>query len=419
MGGIRGLFIFALAVLCVPAALAQRSGGGQTPPGSGSAPPSNNPNPGGNFPTNNTPYPTTNVPRQPGQGQMELQHPWFLSGKVVMEDGTAPPESVVIERTCGPLRRPEGYTDAKGNFSFQVGESQQAMTDASIGSTDLDPFGTQAGRAGMPGTNVVNPMAGGSANQLIGCELKAVLPGYRSDIVNLTGRRRLDSPDVGRIVLHRIGEVQGDTISVTSLEAPKDAKKSYEKGLDAVKKQKWAEVQKQMQKAVDAYPKYASAWFELGMAQLRQNMVDAAQASFLKAVEADPKYVKPFLPMASIAIARKNWGQAAALSSRLVRMDPVDFPQAFLYNAIANASLQKFEAAEKSAREVLKLDSRHQYPYAEYVLGVCLANQQEYAEALRMMKSYLERMPNAPEAATVQKQISQLEKEASAAAPQK
>ena len=40
-----------------------------------------------------------------------------------MDDGTAPPDSVVIERNCNGYARNEGYTDSKGNFSFQLGQN--------------------------------------------------------------------------------------------------------------------------------------------------------------------------------------------------------------------------------------------------------------------------------------------------------
>ena len=66
-------------------------------------------------------------PRQ--QQQMpEMVRPIFISGKVMLEDGTPPQESVVIERVCNGNARPEGYTDSKGRFSFEVGRNQGMFT---------------------------------------------------------------------------------------------------------------------------------------------------------------------------------------------------------------------------------------------------------------------------------------------------
>ena len=50
-----------------------------------------------------------------------------------------------------------------------------------------------------------------------GCEIRAQLAGYRSDSVNLVTRNPLDNPDIGMIVLHRMGNVEGTSISATSL----------------------------------------------------------------------------------------------------------------------------------------------------------------------------------------------------------
>src|SRR5262249_8687766 len=100
---------------------------------------------------------------------------------------------------------------------------------------------------------------------------RAALPGFRSDVVNLGGRRAFDNPDVGTIVLHRLANVEGVTISAVSLQAPKDAKKAYDKGHDLLKKKKIPEAEKELDKAVQIYPKYSTAWFELGRIRESRN----------------------------------------------------------------------------------------------------------------------------------------------------
>jgi hypothetical protein len=75
-----------------------------------------------------------------------------------------------------------------------------------------------------------NGMGGVRERDLFSCELRASLPGFRSDVVSLANRRFMDNPEVGTIVLHRLGNVEGLTISATTMAAPKDAKKAYDKG---------------------------------------------------------------------------------------------------------------------------------------------------------------------------------------------
>ena len=93
-----------------------------------------------------------------GQQFPEMRRPIFLSGKVMLEDGTPPPEPVIVERVCNGTPRPEGYTDRKGRFSFELGRNTHMMADASVGSMNDPAFesssamgpsrGSQSGGAG-------------------------------------------------------------------------------------------------------------------------------------------------------------------------------------------------------------------------------------------------------------------------------
>src|SRR5215472_5711068 len=104
------------------AALAQKGGAPVTTTPTTTAPT--------NTPTTTNPNRTTTPTTQQQQPYDMGQRPIFLSGKVVMDDGTPPPESVVIERVCGGNPRPEAWTDSKGHFSFQLGQNTAMMADA-------------------------------------------------------------------------------------------------------------------------------------------------------------------------------------------------------------------------------------------------------------------------------------------------
>ncbi len=358
-------------------------------------------------PTTPTPSPTPTQPsRQPTF--QDIPRAIFLSGKVMMEDGTPPAEPVLIARFCGGNQRNEDYTDSKGRFSFEVGRNTRMFADASIGS-GRDPFDSGGFGGDLASSGRGSTGGFGQDQRLLGCELRAILPGFRSDIVNLTGRRALDNPDVGTIILRRVGGVEGTTISATSLQAPKDAKKAYEKGLDANKKRKWKDAQRELEKAVAEYPKYAAAWHELGVAHQQQNQMDEARKAYAQALEADPKFIKPYLQLALLAAGEKKWNEVADTTDRMVRLNPIDFPQAFLMNSIANLNLRRPDVAEKSAREALKLDPNNRMPKVQHVLGLALANKGDYAGAVEHIKTYLELVPDASDAEVVKKQLSELQ----------
>lgn len=374
----------------------------------------NNPNTG--IPGNTSPFPGRTPGNQqdtfPGQNRTqfpEMQRPVFLSGKVTLEDGSPPPESVVIERMCNGVHRPEGYTDQKGRFSIRLGENNGMMQDASVSSA-ADTFGT----GGFGGAAAGNPGMGNSRGiserDLMGCELRASLPGYRSEVVNLSGRRLMDNPDVGIIILRKMGNVEGTTISMTTQMAPKDAKKSYEKGRELARKERLADAQKEYEKAVGLYPKYAIAWHELGLIYQLQDKKDPAKDAFAKALEADSKFVKPYLQLALQSAKEQKWQDVADTTSRVIRLNPVDFPEAFFYNSVANYNLQKFDEAEKSAEECVKLDTRHRMPKAQHMLGLLLAMRSDYKGAAENMKGYLKFAPQAGDTDMVKKQLEDVEK---------
>lgn len=381
------------------------------------APPSNTPGTPGRTPTQPSPFPSDRQTQSPQERipPMEMQQPIFLSGKVMLDDGTPPSEQVVIERVCNGVARPEAYTDTKGRFSFQLGQSMGMMPDASVGSAADSGIGmggpmTTSQRTGGFG----NPRGGITEQQLMACELRASLPGHRSEVVSLAGRRAFDNPDVGVIILHRLGKVDGTLVSVTSLNAPKDAKKAYQKGVEAMKKRKVADAQKQLQKAVAAYPRYAAAWYELGVAHEAQKNTMEARKCFNAALEADAKFLKPYLALSMLSAGEKNWKEVADTTSRLIKLDPFDYPQAYFFNSVANYNLGNMEEAEKSAREAQKLDTDHRFPKVNHLLGVILASRRDYSGAAEAIRSYLKFAPNASDAAAVRTQLGEIEKAAAA-----
>jgi hypothetical protein len=346
-----------------------------------------------------------------------MQRPIFLSGKVVMEDGTPPPDSVVIERICNGRVRPEAYTDSKGRFSFQLGQNMGMMQDASVSSADAGFGGANVpGQRGGLGGGIGGMNRGVSEQELNGCELRASLAGFRSEVVQLTGRRMFDNPDVGTIIMRRLGNVEGTTISMTSLQAPKDAKKAYEKGRDILKKnknndpKKVEQALKEFEKAVQVYPKYAVAWFELGLMAERKDDVEGARKAYAEALSADSKYVSPYLQMALLSAKENKWQDVADTTERVIKLNPVDFPHAFFYNSVANYNLRKIDAAEQSAREAVKLDTMHRIPKAQHLLGMILADKRDYTGAAENLRGYLKFAPQAQDADTVRQQLSELDK---------
>ena len=334
----------------------------------------------------------------------------YLTGRVMLDDGTPPQSPVTIERVCNGAPRVQGYTDQKGRFSFQIGQKAGVLPDASEDSS---------GRPGTPHPNDMPvPMspqphqstAAGMQNALANCDLRAALAGFRSDSVSLGALRLLDDPNVGTILLHRLANVEGTAISLTSVQAPKEARRAYDKALQDLRRNKPAQADKELRKAVDIYPKYAAAWYELG--RIQEQGADLAQArqSFANAIAADARFISPYVSMADLEAKAENWAELAQITSTLLRLDAVDYPVAYFYNAAANLNLGQIDAAEKSARAGEKLDTAHQYPRLERVLAMILERKKDYAGAAAHLRGYLMLAPHAEDAAQIKKDLAELER---------
>jgi Flp pilus assembly protein TadD len=396
-------YCLAWAVVCAPALLAQQQGGGEGGGGggggnTGTQQPSG---PGGGQQPGQTPGgqgrgqqqrdPFGNQQQQ--QQQRMERRPVFLSGKVVLEDGTPPAEPAVIERVCNGQVHPESYTDSRGNFSFELGGDQTlAMTDASVSGSrgSGSPFGTSDPFGGAGGGDFGMPSGGMGQVNLTGCDIRVQLSGYRSDVISLGRRSVFDNPNIGTIVLHRLDGVSGTAVSATSLAAPKDAKKAYENGIKEMRKKKAnpEKAEKEFEKAVAAYPQYAAAWSALGQLRLSDENKEGAQEAFEKALEADAKYLNPYQPLVRMYLVAERWDDAVELADRAVRLNPYMTDMQY-FKAVAHLNSGNMDEAERAALAVQDSKDAKDFPQTHQILGMILAEKGNFNGAAAEYRGYL------------------------------
>lgn len=333
----------------------------------------------------------------------------IVSGKVVTADGEQLPDKVVIQRDCGGAPRTAAYTDRKGRFSFRWSETAGIIGDDA--SQSIAPIGPRGPGNGIGQDSTAQPRGAGNETAMNGCELRAAAPGYRSEVIALDGQRAFfENYDVGTIVLHRVADVEGPSVSATSSKAPSDARRAFEKGLEALGKGKAPDAEKNFEKATSLYPQYAEAWLDLGKLRLQRKAEDAAGEAFQKALKADDNLVEAQVYLGMLAVEKKQWPDAVDYLDAALKLDPVHFPDAWFNDAVAEYNLKNYAGAEKSARTALKLDPQHRNPRADYLLGLILAAEKDYSGAAEQLRAYLKLAPDADDVEKVKTQLDEIEK---------
>jgi tetratricopeptide (TPR) repeat protein len=354
-----------------------------------------------NLTTRTTPTTTTNNPQQTV----------YYAGKVVLDSGIAPPSFVAVLRICNGFRHRETYTSADGSFSFMVGDrNNDALPDAS---DDTRAFGTNS----SPSSNA-NPMTLGESNfqsPVADCELRADLAGFTSSSIHLDPS--MSNSNIGVIVLHSRGKKADGMVTVASLEVPAKARKEYEKGSESLEKGNLADAEKSLRKAIDEYPKFAEAWLRLGDLEQRRKNSDGAMKDYQEAINSDPNLPLPYLRMAFLFAVASNWQQTRQLTARLISLDPVAFPLAYYYDAVAEFNLKQLDKAESSALRAETLDQQHSEPRIELLLASVYSAKGAYASAADHYRIYLKLVPDGPLTQRVQSDLAKTEEMAKSQPP--
>jgi|SRR5271163_1774148 len=394
------LLAIAIAVLG-PDAMAQK------PPAPAPAPPP---------PTSTAPGRTT-IPSSPisPPSQPATDLIMFLRGRVANHDGASIPSDMLVARVCNNKVRQEVYTSPHGDFSMQLGSRVDSFPEASVDQVSPDGENGKDSSMGIPRRELTN------------CELRVSASGFRSKVVSLMDLDTFSSSsaDVGVIVMQRGAKVEGQTLSAIPYKAPKEARRAYEKGLEAETKGKLADAHKYFETAVEIYPGFTNAWFQLGTVLQKENQRDAARKAYIQATTLDTRFLPPYLFLALMAFEAENWKEVleftdhildldplnqGAVTGYFLDLDPLNYAEAYFYNSAANYKLNKIDDAERSALKAEQLDLRTRFPQLHLLLAQIFARRNNYARAIEEIQKYLALVPHAKDADQQREQLAKLEK---------
>jgi len=311
-----------------------------------------------------------------------------LLGKLAVEGEPLPWEPLLVTVTCDGKVVYTTQSDAKGNFGI-------------VSVTLPGALGTQGDSKRQMET------------YLEGCLVQGAVSGFRSTTVTLTQHHLRDQPDIGTIMLSRVGRDAATTLSRTTETASANAIKSFEKARAEMLQHDTDGAERDLKKAVQADPQFAAGWLQLGKLQEASDP-QAARDSFSKALAADPEFVLPYEQLAALAAQTGNWREVLDNTNHMAQLYPEGTPQSWYLNAMANYQLGKPDVAEASALKSLALDPRHTVLNTEQLLAVILARKGDFAGALDHLRSSLKYVPPGPNADLLKQQIAQLERRVAA-----
>ena len=289
----------------------------------------------------------------------------ILHGKVVMSDGSPPPEIVGIERVCSDLlgSAPGPLTNKKGEFIWRM---------------DIDPLETRD------------------------CQLRATHAGYTSSAVEVSGIDTTHTTFNLPPIVVRASAADPYAIIVKDTGIPGRAKKDWDEAMKALDVPDMAESARHLEAVVAAAPKFPQAWHALGIVDERLKKPAEARAAYEHAIESDPRLLPAYVTLARVCIKLKDWEGAEKAAAALLKVDPKhSYPEIYLHQAVARYELKDLNGAEASVQEAIQTDTGRKRPRAEYVLGRILEAKGDTNGAKEHITKYLQLDPAPADVALV------------------
>jgi Tfp pilus assembly protein PilF len=335
------------------------------------------------------------------------------SGRVVMAGGAPVPLTTGVELICNGQVKKRVRVATNGDFSIELGNDIATVADIS---TPIDvlsrpiPFDAR-GRGGASAPSIVGGADPGRFD-LSGCELRGVLPGYRSNVIALGPRRELDNPHIGQLVLRPLSNPDGIPTSDNTRAAPAKARKAFDNAWKALDKDKpsYAEAAKELNTAIREYPSFAIAWNLIGRTRLALGDSAGARDAFHRSITADINYVEPYVHLATMEAQEGRWAETVKWTAEAQRLDPL-ITYVYYLDASANFQLGEIEAAEKSALTVQKSRDLEYYPLVHYILGAVDAHHGKFDAAAAKFRQFLETKPDAATADGVKQILAEWERD--------
>ena len=206
---------------------------------------------------------------------------------------------------------------------------------------------------------------------------------------------------------NKVKEVAASSPALTDAQAPKTARKEYEKGSRALAARELPDARTHLEKALSEFPCYARAQTDLAVVLTEQHELPGAEAALRKSVQCDPGFPDAYSQLGQLLNAEKKFAESADLLQDGLRRSPGAW-QFYYQLAIAHYGLKQYSQAEE---EYLKVQSINTNPPAEFhvKLADVYLKENAYDKAYAEMQAYLQAEPEGRFAAKIKAIMRQME----------
>ncbi len=298
-----------------------------------------------------------------------------LTGRVLLDDRQLPPEPVPVEYSCRGDNR-TALTDGKGRFSIPLSTQRAVRSDALTTVLDIE-----------------------------GCRVQVRIPGFEELVTALATPHRVSDLALGDLTLKASGPLASASFSETGRSAPAKARAGYVRAIEAVNTGQYPDALAALDKALAAYPKYASALLIKGVVLERMDKRDAAREAYGQAAAADPYYAKPLLQLAQMAADDQNPTDTARWAAAANKLVPGAFPGMYLLEGSSYFDLKRYDEAGKAAQAGIDADPQSVYPALHKLMGEVMYQKRNYPAALDLFQWYLNAAPHASDLDPVKERV--------------
>ncbi len=202
-------------------------------------------------------------------------------------------------------------------------------------------------------------------------------------------------------------EDQRNVVSLADLGVPDNARREFDKGQDALKKNNLDSGISHFRKAIQLHESFPQAYTMLGTAYLQRNSLEDAQTALQKAIQLDPKSGASYLELGAAYNQMKNYPEAEKALTHGLELNR-DAAGGHYELAKTYWAMGRWQDAEPHALKAVELQPELAPAYV--LLGNIMLRKRDAQFALKYFQEYLHRAPGGPLAEPTRQMVDKIEK---------